>query len=111
MNGLEVATLKSSVDGSALLSKSGKYADVWDPSTGQVIARAPLCSEEEVNRAIQSAKNAFPAWADSPAMKRAQILYKLRDLIDQHLDELTLLVCRENGKVWEEAQGDVIKAK
>ncbi len=111
MNGLEVTTLKFFVDGSAWPSQSGKHADVWDPSTGQVIARTPLCSEEEVNLAIQSAKNAFPAWADSPAMKRVQILYKFRDLIDQHLDELTLLVCRENGKVWEEAQGDILKAK
>jgi malonate-semialdehyde dehydrogenase (acetylating)/methylmalonate-semialdehyde dehydrogenase len=111
MNGLEVITLKLFVDGSARSSKSGKHADVWDPSVGQVIARTPLCSEEEVNLAIQSAKDAFPAWAACPAMKRVQILYRFRDLIDQHLDELTLLVCRENGKVWEEAQGDIIKAK
>jgi malonate-semialdehyde dehydrogenase (acetylating)/methylmalonate-semialdehyde dehydrogenase len=70
-----------------------------------------LCTEEEVNRAIQSAKDAFPAWAETPAMKRVQVLYKFRDLIDKHLDELTQLVCTENGKVWDEAQGDILKAK
>src|ERR1017187_3163221 len=107
----ELTTLKFFIDGQARWSESGKYADISDPSSGRVIARTPLCTEEEVNLAIQSAKDAFPAWADTPAMKRVQILYKFRDLIDKHLDELTRLVCTENGKVWEEAMGDVLKAK
>src|ERR1039457_7082723 len=107
----ELTTLNFFVGGQARLSQSGRYADISDPSTGEVIARTPLCTEEEVNLAIQSAKEAFPAWADTPAMKRVQVLYKFRDLIDQHLDELTLIVATENGKVWEEAMGDVLKAK
>jgi malonate-semialdehyde dehydrogenase (acetylating)/methylmalonate-semialdehyde dehydrogenase len=107
----ELTTLRLFVDGQPKSSDSGKYADIFDPSTGQVIARTPLCTEEEVNHAIQSAKDAFPAWAETPAMKRVQLLYKFRDLIDQHMDELTQLVCTENGKVWDEAQGDILKAK
>jgi malonate-semialdehyde dehydrogenase (acetylating)/methylmalonate-semialdehyde dehydrogenase len=107
----ELTTLKIFVDGQQRCSESGRYADISDPSTGQWIARTPLCTGEEVNLAVQSAKAAFPAWADAPAMKRVQILYRFRDLIDQHLDELTSMVCTENGKVWEEAQGDILKAK
>jgi methylmalonic acid semialdehyde dehydrogenase len=98
-------------EGESRRSQSGQYFDIFDPSTGQVIARAPHCTEQEVNLAIQSAKVAFPAWAGTPAIRRVQVLYRFRDLIEQHLDELTLLVCTENGKVWEEAQGDVLKAK
>jgi malonate-semialdehyde dehydrogenase (acetylating) / methylmalonate-semialdehyde dehydrogenase len=98
-------------DGQAKTSSSGKYADIYDPSTGQVIAQTPLCTQEEVDRAIQSAKNAYPAWSDTPAIKRVQILYNFRDLIDEHLDELTRLVATENGKVWDEALGDVLKAR
>jgi malonate-semialdehyde dehydrogenase (acetylating)/methylmalonate-semialdehyde dehydrogenase len=107
----ELTTLKLFIDGQARESASGKYADIMDPSSGQVIARTPLCTEQEVNLAIQSAKEAFPAWADAPALKRVQVLYKFRDLIDEHLDELTRMVCTENGKVWDEARGDVLKAK
>src|SRR5450759_2365165 len=107
----ELKTLTYFANGQPMQSGSGKYADIFDPSTGQVIARTPLCTREEVNRAIQSAQDAYPAWAGTPAIKRVQVLYKFRDLIEQNLDELTRLVCTENGKVWDEAQGDVLKAK
>ena len=107
----EIRTLSLFVGGQAVASESGRYAEIFDPSTGQVIAQTPLCTQEEVNRAIESARNAYPAWSNTPAIKRVQMLYKFRDLIDQNLDELTRLVCLENGKVWEEACGDVLKAK
>lgn len=107
----QVPTLNFFTGGKARVSESGKYGDVFDPSTGRVVARAPLCSANEVNQAIESAVRAFPGWADTPAIKRVQVLYRFRDLIDRHLDELTLSVCTENGKVWDEAQGDVLKAR
>jgi malonate-semialdehyde dehydrogenase (acetylating) / methylmalonate-semialdehyde dehydrogenase len=107
----ELKQLKYFIDGQPMTSSSGKYADIYDPSTGQVVAQTPLCTEQEVNSAIQSAKNAYPAWANTPAIKRVQVLYNFRDLIDSHLDELTRLVATENGKVWDEALGDVLKAR
>ena len=106
-----VKALSYFAGGEPLQSASGKFADVYDPSTGQVIAQTPLCTEEEVGRAIECAKRAFPGWAGTPAIKRAQVLYQFRDLIDRHLDELTHTLCAENGKVWEEAQGDILKAR
>ena len=57
----ELKTLRFFVDGQALESASGKCADIFDPSTGQVIARTPLCTREEINRAIQAAQDAYPA--------------------------------------------------
>ncbi|MFA6566973.1 MAG: CoA-acylating methylmalonate-semialdehyde dehydrogenase [Victivallales bacterium] len=92
-------------------SKTDKYMDIYDPSTGAVIAKTPCCTEEEVKSAIKSASAAFPAWSETPAVKRVQVLYKFRELLEKHLDELTTIVCRENGKVWEEAKGDILKAK
>jgi malonate-semialdehyde dehydrogenase (acetylating) / methylmalonate-semialdehyde dehydrogenase len=97
--------------GKPMTSSSGKYADVFDPSTGQVIAKTPLCTQEEVDLAIQAAKAAYPAWADTPAIQRTRVLYKFRDLMERNLDELTRLVATENGKVWDEARGDVLKAQ
>ena len=97
--------------GKWLNSQTERYMDVFNPSTGEVIAHAPCCTKNEVEFAIESAAAAFPEWSQTPVMRRVQVLYKLRELIDQHMDELTELVCRENGKSWGDAQGDVLKAK
>jgi malonate-semialdehyde dehydrogenase (acetylating)/methylmalonate-semialdehyde dehydrogenase len=92
-------------------SKTTKFMDIYDPSTGATIARTPCCTEDEVKLAIQSAADAFPAWSDTPAVKRAQVLYKFRDLLEKNLDELTRILCTENGKAWEESSGDVLKVR
>lgn len=98
------------VDGKAHKSKTDKYYDIFDPNLGKVIARAPRCTQEEVNAAIESAEQAFPAWRDIPVMRRVQVLYRFKQLLEEHMDELTMSVARENGKVWGEAKGDVLKA-
>lgn len=85
--------------------------DVFNPSTGEVIAQAPCCTKDEVEKAIQAAKAAFPDWSNTPVYKRVQYFFKLRNLIERDMDELTMIVARENGKAWEEARGDVQKAK
>lgn len=92
-------------------SAASKYMDVYDPSTGTVIAHTPCCTEEEVHAAIQSAQAAYPAWSQTPVMKRSQIIYRFRELLEKHTDELTRMVATENGKVWEEARGDILKVK
>lgn len=107
----EIKKLKFLAGGSWHESKSDKYMDIFDPSTGEVIAQTPRCTEEEINLAITSAKNAFPEWSQTPAFRRTQVLFKFRELLIEHLDELTHSVARENGKVWEEAKGDVLKVK
>jgi len=83
--------------------------DCYDPSRGKVIAQAPQCTSAEVEEAVAAAKAAFPAWADTPPSKRVQVLFRLKALLDEHLDELTLLCAEEHGKVWDEAMGDVLK--
>ena len=103
--------LKYFSGGKWLDSKTDKFMDVYNPSTGEVIAQAPCCTKDEVEAAVEAAAAAFPAWSATPVMKRVQVLYKLRDLLEKHMDELTEMVCRENGKAWGDAQGDVLKAK
>ena len=97
------------IDGQWLESKTEKYMECFNPSTGEVIALAPQCTQEEVESAIQAAGNAFPAWADTPVTKRSQILFRLKALVDKHYDELVHLVCEEQGKCWGEAIGCVAK--
>ena len=107
----EIRKLPCFLNGGPRLSDSRDYFDIFDPSTGQVIAQAPDCTEAEVNAAVESAREAFPAWAEMPAMKRVQILFRFRDMIEANLPDLTRMVATEHGKVWDEAQGDVLKAK
>ncbi len=103
--------LKMFINGEFVESKTDKYYDLHNPSTGEKTGEAPCCTEEEVNAAIAAAKAAYPGWSSTPAIKRAQIMYKIRDLIIERMDELTMCVAKENGKVWSEAEGDVLKAK
>jgi malonate-semialdehyde dehydrogenase (acetylating) / methylmalonate-semialdehyde dehydrogenase len=106
---VEPKTLKYWVDGEWRSSSSDRLMDCYDPSIGEVVARTPQCTKEEVLAAIASARAAFPAWADTPPNKRAQVLFKMKTLLDAHVDELTRLVAEEHGKVWDEAMGDVLK--
>ena len=107
----EIKRLGYFVNNEIRTSKTEKYSNAYNPSTGEVIAEVPCCLKEEVEEAVEAAKAAFPGWSATPVLKRVQILYKLRDLLIEHMDELTYLVALENGKTWKEAQGDVLKAK
>ncbi len=103
--------LKYFTNNQLVTSQTELYFNAYDPSTGAVIAQVPACTLIELNQVVANAKAAYPGWAATPVMKRVQILYRVRELLLEHLDELTLLVALENGKVYDEAQGDVLKAK
>ena len=108
---MKVKKLGFYIDGGFRESQTDRYTKAYDPSTGEVIAEVPCCTREEVEAAVASAKAAYPGWSSTPVIKRVQILYRLRELLMEHMDELTHLVALENGKAWEEARGDVLKAK
>jgi malonate-semialdehyde dehydrogenase (acetylating)/methylmalonate-semialdehyde dehydrogenase len=101
--------LKFYAGGQWIQSKTGKYMPCYNPSTGAVIAHAPQCSSDEVEQTIQAAVKAYPAWSDTPVSRRVQVLFKLKALLDKHLEELTYLLAKEMGKKWDEAMGDVLK--
>ncbi len=92
-------------------SKTEDYYKIYNPSTGEVIAEAPKCTPDEAELAIKSAAAAFESWRNVPVLKRVQVLHKVKQYIDENMDELTMSVARENGKAWEEAKGDVLKAR
>jgi malonate-semialdehyde dehydrogenase (acetylating)/methylmalonate-semialdehyde dehydrogenase len=97
--------------GKWLESRTEKYMDVFNPSTGEIIAKTPCCTESEVEYAIEHAAKAFKTWSKVPPMKRAQIMFKVKQLIDDNMDELTQMLATEHGKVLNEAQGDVMKSR
>jgi len=83
------------------------YTLVHRPATGEVIARTPHCSAEDVDCVVAAARAAFPAWAQTPTPDRARVLFRYRELLEAHFEELSEIVCRENGKTRDEARGDV----
>ena len=90
-------------------STSTKFMPCYNPSTGAVIAMTPACTAAEVEEAIQAAAAAYPGWRDTPVASRVQVLFRMKAILDQHLDELTHLCAEENGKKWDEAKGDILK--
>ena len=90
-------------------SRSDRWGDVFNPSTGQVIARAPLCSADETTKVVEAAAAALPAWAATPVVERARVMFRFRALLESHVDELTSLVTREHGKTTAEARAEVIR--
>jgi malonate-semialdehyde dehydrogenase (acetylating)/methylmalonate-semialdehyde dehydrogenase len=84
--------------------------DVYNPSEGSVISRVPLSTHREVDRAVESARAAFPGWSGTPIKERVQVFYRYKALLERHLDELAALVTEENGKIASEARAEVLKS-
>ena len=97
------------IHGRLLASTSGRRQAVYNPSTGAVARQVALASVEEVNAAVASAKAAFPAWADMPPIRRARIMNKFLELLNQHRDTLAAMITAEHGKVFTDAQGEVTR--
>jgi malonate-semialdehyde dehydrogenase (acetylating) / methylmalonate-semialdehyde dehydrogenase len=95
------------IGGKWIEPKLQTYGNVYNPSTGEVIGQVPFCGVKEVDEAVQAASKAFVSWSNTPVMKRAAILFRYRELMTQHADELFQLVTKENGKTIEESKGDV----
>jgi malonate-semialdehyde dehydrogenase (acetylating)/methylmalonate-semialdehyde dehydrogenase len=104
-----VKPLHHYINGQRVEGTSGRYGDVFNPTTGEVTAKVPLASADETARAIEIAAAAFPAWRDTPPLRRARVLFRFKELIDKHLDELAELVSAEHGKVLSDARGSVIR--
>ncbi len=88
-------------------SASGRWGEVFNPSTGGVIAKVPFCTAEEVDQVVQAAAEALPAWAETPAVERVRALFRFRELITSNFEELAHLLTREHGKTLAEARASV----
>jgi len=104
-----VKTLHHYINGQQIEGTSGRYGDVFNPTTGKVSARVPLASADETANAIEVAAAAFPSWRDTPPLRRARVFFRFKELLDKHLDELAELVSAEHGKVLSDARGSVIR--
>jgi len=92
------------------VSAACELLDVYNPSSGDVIARVPLSGATEVDAAVQAALRALPAWANTPIKERVQVFFRYRQLLERELDTLAALITEENGKISGEAQAEVLKS-
>ncbi len=95
------------INGREVKGTSGRFADVMNPATGEVQARVPLASADELNAAIEGAARAQVDWAATNPQRRARVMMKLGQLINDNMDALAELVSAEHGKTLPDARGDV----
>jgi len=100
-------TLTHFINGKVVEGRSGRFHDVYDPSTGDVQAQAPLASKEEVQDAIAAAQAAFPEWAATNPQKRARVMFKFKELVEREINSLAEMLSREHGKVIADSVGDI----
>jgi malonate-semialdehyde dehydrogenase (acetylating)/methylmalonate-semialdehyde dehydrogenase len=104
---MSTASIDHYIQGRVVAGTSGRTQDVFNPATGAVSARVALASTGEVDKAVAAAQAAFPAWADTPPIRRARVMFRFLELLNQHKDELAHLITAEHGKVFTDAQGEV----
>ncbi len=97
------------IDGKKVKGKSGRFGDVYNPATGEVSKRVPFASADETGVAIAAAAAALPSWAATPPAKRAQVLFRFRDLVARNTDRLAELLSSEHGKTVPDAKGSVTR--
>jgi malonate-semialdehyde dehydrogenase (acetylating)/methylmalonate-semialdehyde dehydrogenase len=97
------------IGGKAVAGTSGRTANVYNPATGQVQALVPLANHAELGAAIAAAQAAFPAWSAQPPLRRARVMFRFRELFEQHVDEFAKIITAEHGKVLSDAKGEVTR--
>jgi len=99
--------LRNYVNGAWRASTATEFVEVINPATAEVLTSTPLSTRADVDSAVQTAADAFPAWRRTPPGERIQYLFKLKNLLEEHIDELARLITLENGKTFGEAKAEL----
>jgi malonate-semialdehyde dehydrogenase (acetylating) / methylmalonate-semialdehyde dehydrogenase len=97
------------IDGRVVEGRSGRFGDIFNPAVGERAGRVALASASEVDAAVQAAQRALPEWAATTPLRRARVMFRLKDLVERHIDELAALVTAEHGKTLADAKGSVTR--
>jgi len=102
--------LHNYINGEWQAPQGAETLPVINPATAETLATVPLTPPDEVGRAVQAAAEAFPGWRHTPAEDRIQYLFRLKALLDAHIDELSRIITLENGKTFKESKGEMKRA-
>ena len=97
------------IGGELVSGSNGKAAPVFNPATGQETKQVTLASKADVDRAVASAKDAFPSWANTTPMRRARVMFRYLELLEKHKSDIAALITEEHGKVLSDAAGEVMR--
>ena len=97
------------IGGARREASSGRSQAVYNPALGSVARQVQLGSVADVEAAVASARAAFPAWADQPPLRRARVMFRFLELLNEHRDTLAAMITAEHGKVFTDAQGEVTR--
>jgi len=97
------------IGGRAVAPSTTRYGEVTNPATGEVIRHVPYANAADVDAAVRAAADAFPAWANAPALRRARVLMRFRDLLETHKKDLARVVTEEHGKTLVDAEGSLTR--
>lgn len=109
LTALLATTVSHYIGGRVVASASGRSQPVYNPATGEVARQVALGSADEVKAAVAAAKAAFPAWSELPPLRRARVLNKFLQLLNEQRDTLAAMITAEHGKVFTDAQGEVTR--
>lgn len=99
------------INGKAVLSKSGRFGDVFDPALGEATKQVGFANQEEINATVAAAKAAFPAWRDLSTARRQAIMFRFRELLEAKKPELAAIITAEHGKVLSDALGEITRGQ
>ncbi len=95
------------INGERAKGKSGRFGDVFNPATGEVSGKCPYASKEEVGEAVANAKAAFETWSEVSSVKRAQVMFKFREILIRETPALAEMMGKEHGKTIPDAMGEI----
>jgi malonate-semialdehyde dehydrogenase (acetylating)/methylmalonate-semialdehyde dehydrogenase len=105
----DVKRISHWIGGRAVEGESGRSGPVYNPALGRQTGAVAFATAEEVDRAVQAAKEAFPAWRATSLSKKSSILFRVRQLVFEHKDDIARILTAEHGKVFTDAQGEVAR--
>ena len=105
-----VATIQNYIGGRWVASDATRFGEVRNPATDTLLARVPLGGATDVDRAVQAALAAYPAWRATPPVQRVKPLFRLKSLFEEHFEDVARTCTREHGKTLEESRSSVRRA-
>ena len=97
--------MKNFIGGEWVESK-GELVDIVNPANQKVIGKVPMSTKDELNAAVDAAREAFPSWRRTPPLSRVRVLFRLKELMEEHFEELSRIQTVEHGKTIDESRGE-----
>ncbi len=102
----EILTLRNYINGEWVESESTQFLDVVNPTTQKTLAKVPMSTKDEVNTAVEAAKEAFPEWRQTTPLARVRCLFRLKELMEENFEQLSRVQTMEHGKTIDESRGE-----